>query len=113
MNISSDREIMIFRKEGNYGAMYSLAVSEKQQDGTYLQAYIPVWFRKGIELANKSMIKITKGWLKPTKDNKIVVFVSEYEQVGQVVENKTDESGFEAGTLYAEDILTADDDLPF
>lgn len=112
MNITSEREIMIFRREGNFGAMYSCAVSEKQQDGTYLQAYIPVWFRKGVELANKSMIKITKAWLKPTKDMKIVLFISEYEQKCEVVEN--DNKGFEGNKLYLDEI-TLDDtsDLPF
>lgn len=112
MNVTTNREIMIFAKSGQYGNMYSTAISEKQEDGTYLQVYIPVRFRKGVELANKSMIKITKAWLKPTKDMKIVLFVSEYEQVGEVIEQETND-GFEAGKLYSKDILTADDDLPF
>lgn len=111
MNVTTNREILIFRKDGNFGPMYSACVSEKQQDGTFLQSYITVWFRKGIELADRSMIKITKAWLKPTKDMKIVLFVSEYEQTGEVVEQETSD-GFEAGKLYADEIDVSDS-LPF
>ena len=110
MNITSDKEIMIFKRNGNYGPMYSTGISEKQQDGTYLRAYIPVWLRKGIELSDKDKIKIKKGWLKPTKDNKIVLFISEYEQIGQIVDN----SGFEGNRLYSNEITLEDDkDLPW
>lgn len=42
---------------------YSTGVSSKKQDGTYVNAYLPVKFRKGIVVDNKTKIDIKNGFL--------------------------------------------------
>ena len=69
---------MIFKSE--YG--YSTAISKKNQDGEYTNMYISVQLPKGVELENKTMIEITKGFLSfyNTKEGlpKIKIVVMEY-----------------------------------
>ena len=76
MNISG--KTMIFKSE--YG--YSTAISKKNQDGEYTKIYVSVQLPKGVELENKTMIEITKGFLSfyNTKDGlpKIKIVVMEY-----------------------------------
>ena len=57
MNITG--KTMIFKSE--YG--YSTAISNKNQEGQYDKMYISVQLPKGIELENKTMIDITKGFI--------------------------------------------------
>lgn len=69
---------MIFKSE--YG--YSTAISKKNQEGQYDKMYLSVQLPKGIELENKTMIEITKGFLSfyNTKDGlpKIKIVVMEF-----------------------------------
>lgn len=57
MNITG--KIMIFKSE--YG--YSTAISNKNQEGQYDKMYVSVQLPKGVELENKTMIDITKGFI--------------------------------------------------
>ena len=65
MNISGDT--MIFRKEheGRDGMWYtySTGVSSKKQDGTWLNGYLDVRFRKGVVVENKTKIHVNDGFL--------------------------------------------------
>ena len=76
MNISG--KTMIFKSE--YG--YSTTISNKNQEGQYDKMYLSVQLPKGIELENKTMIEITKGFLSfyQTKEGlpKIKIVVMEY-----------------------------------
>ena len=69
---------MIFRSE--YG--YSTAISNKNQDGEYENMYLSVQLPKGVELENKTMIEITKGFLTFYKNKeglpKLKIVVMEY-----------------------------------
>jgi len=42
---------------------YSIGVSKKKEDGTWINLYIPVSFRKGITIGNKAKIDIKDAWL--------------------------------------------------
>ena len=59
-------QTMIFRnehesREGTWYT-YTTGVSSKKQDGTYVNAYMPVRFKKGIVVDNKSKIDIKNGF---------------------------------------------------
>lgn len=79
----AEQEIMIFANE--YG--YSTGVSRKNQNDEYIKTYIPVNFRKGVTVENKTTIKIKDAWLslyeKKTEDKKKVlyIFVNEFDIV--------------------------------
>ena len=76
MNITG--ETLIFRNE--FG--YSTSISRKNQDGEYEKMYLSVQLPKGVELENKTMIEITKGFLSfyKTKEglSKLKIVVMEY-----------------------------------
>ena len=57
MNITG--KTMIFKSE--YG--YSIAISNKNQEGNYDKMYLQVQLPKGIELENKTMIEIQNGFI--------------------------------------------------
>ena len=58
---TDDKGVMVFanEKEGANGkyTLYSIGVSSKGQDGKYTNGYIPVRFKKGVTVANKTKIK--------------------------------------------------------
>lgn len=60
-------ETIIFRNEhdGKDGKWYTYAtgVSSKRQDGSYINDYIDVRFRKGVVVEHKSKINIKNGFL--------------------------------------------------
>ena len=89
-------DVMIFAKDYNGKTFYSLGMSKKKPDGTYLNGYMDCAFRKGVEVPNKTKITILKGWLDfyINKDKKTVtqVFISEFECDSQV----NDEPDFQA-----------------
>lgn len=63
---------MIFRQEYNSKIFYKVQITKKNFDGTEIKSYMPVTFKKGVELDNKSIIKIKKAienWY-PDKNNK-------------------------------------------
>ena len=68
MQISGKTKIF----KGKYG--YSCSISNKNQDGSYSNMFMQLQLPKGIELEDKSIIEITKGFISfySTKDgNKI------------------------------------------
>lgn len=72
---------MIFKND--YG--YSLSISDKKQDGTYEKTYLSVQLPKGVELENKTMIDVKRGFLGryKTKEGlpKIKVVIQEYDVI--------------------------------
>lgn len=114
MNISSEKQIKVWAREGQYGKMYSIGVSEKQQDNTYKTSYIPVRFRKNVNVDNEEMIYIRSAWLKPTKDNGVAIFINEFEKVEDTARKALEsdfllDDGFDPNNIT----LSEDDDLPF
>lgn len=105
-------EVMIFRYEGQYGANYSIGLSKKDKDGKYENGYIQCKFQKGVDIPNKTKIKIKDAWLTfNQKDKKTYpyIFIKNYELDEQPEENKKEESDpFEEFGLEIKD-----EDLPF
>ena len=82
MEISSNREEMIFRKDINNRVIYMLGLSNKLQDGTWEKGYIPVEFRKGENLKDKTKILIKEAYMKfYNKDKKThpYIFINKFE----------------------------------
>lgn len=104
MNITG--KTLIFRND--YG--YTTTISKKNQNGEYERMYISVQLPKGIELENKTMIEITKGFLSFYKNKQglpqIKVVIMEY---------KTDEEVQEREAIQNEQNYNYDfgDGLPF
>ena len=74
--------ITIYRKEFGDKVVYSTRISKKDKEGNYQNAFIPVQFKKDINVEDRSKIKILNGWLDfyINKDNKPVftIFISEF-----------------------------------
>lgn len=90
MNISNQYAITIFRKDYEGRTFYQTGLSKKKQDGSYENGYIPVQFKKGVELDNQTKIYIKNAWLTfyKTKDNKTVhyIFINEFNLVEEEIE---------------------------
>lgn len=86
MEIISNKEEMVFRKDYNGKPSYSLGLSKKDKDGKYINGYVKVNFKKGVELDNKSKIKIKNAWLDFYKDNEKTIptiFINEFEIIDE------------------------------
>lgn len=121
MNITSNNT-MIFRKEENGKVHYRAGLSSKKQDGSYDNGYIDVKLPKGIELADKTKINITKGFLsfynykdKEGKNKTIwYIVIQEYSAVGEVKkEKKEDDVYANFGTSIKAEDLDDGLELPF
>lgn len=88
MNITG--KTMIFKNEKG---MYSTALSTKNAEGKYENMYIAVNFKKGIELENKTLIDVEKGFLSFYKDKNgmahIKLIIMEFSTNSNETENTT------------------------
>lgn len=114
MTVDSKKPIMIFAKNKEYNGdtfrVYSTGISSKSQDGTYNNAYIPVKFRKGIEIEDRQLINILSAWLMPIKlkDNFIVgLFINDF----NLVESKNNSTNNATSNMSVNNYNM--DDLPF
>lgn len=75
-------ETMIFKNDKGF---YSTSVKNKLLDGTYENMYIPVNFKKGIEVHNKTKINVSDGFISfyKTKEGlpKIKLVVTDFEEI--------------------------------
>lgn len=126
MEIVSQKNEMIFRKDYNGKPSYSIGLSRKQNDGTYINGYMKVSFKKDVELKNKSRIRINQAWLDFYKaDGKTMpyIFINDYtltqdgESDTQNVEvespNPFEDFGNSIKTEVQETFEIKDSDLPF
>ena len=119
MEIVSNKEEMIFRNEYNGKVSYQIGLSKKDKDGKFISGYVPVNFKKGIDLKNKTKIKIKNAWLDFYKKDKATIptiFISEFD----ITEEPKEENPFEEfGNSIKTDfdvggqIEITDDDMPF
>lgn len=98
---------MVFRKDYNGKALYSVGLSKKDVDGNRIYGYIAAKFRKGIELDDKTRIIVKNGWLDFYKKGNITVpqiMITEFEVAKPVPQNAA------PSQAYFEAI---DEDMPF
>ena len=114
MNVSTNRIFTIFKQENQYGTFYSIGLSHKKQDGSYENGYMPVRFKKGVELNNQTRIEIKNAWIDFYKDkNKATqtyIFINEFETTEQIATKNTQE---EINEDDFNNVVLTDDDLPF
>lgn len=112
MNIETEKQVMVFRTDNEYGTFYNLGLSKKAKDGSYINGYMPCQFKKGVELENQTKIYIKKAWLTFYLKDKVTnpyVFISEFETLENTIkENHVDLNPYEE---MGQEIQ--DDDLPF
>lgn len=126
MEIVSQKNEIIFRKDYNGKPSYSIGLSRKTPDGDYMNGYMKVSFRKGVEIKNKSKIRINQAWLDFYKDDGKTmpyIFINDYtlaqdgEPEAEKVEvdspNPFEDFGNSIKTGIQETIEITDDDLPF
>lgn len=116
MNITNDREVMIFRSEWQDKAIYNVGLSKKLQDGNYENGTIMCQFKNGVDLANQTKITIKSAWLSfyKNKDKHTIpyIFINEFDLVEEEkkeVEKKQSDPFKE----FAEKNLIDENDLPF
>jgi hypothetical protein len=128
MQVISDKNEIVFRTDYNGKPSYSLGLSKKNKEGQYVNGYIRAYFKKGVELNNKSKIRIKDAWIDFYRDgNKTIptIFVSEYElekdsgNENENIEEEVNSNPFEEFGNSKTDfdignqIKIEDDDLPF
>ena len=117
MNITTDNKYMIFKKDGQYGAMYSIGLSKKNQKGQYENGYMPVRFKKDVELDDRTEIYIKDAWLTfYKKDNTTVpyVFINEFKNLDEAIQpTKETLEQNDPYKQFGEEVEITDEMLPF
>lgn len=118
MNITNDKEVMIFKNEYNGRINYSVGLTKKDKDGKYINGYMNVQFKKDIELENQTKIKIKEAWLSFNQHEKKTypyIFINDFELVEKKESNPYEEFGNNMKTEFnvGEQIQITDEDLPF
>ena len=122
MNITNDKEVMIFRSEYEGKVFYSIGLSKKNQDGSFTNGYMSCQFKNGVNLANQTKIKIGKAFLtfyinQKTKETKPYIMILDFTMSDNTTKNKDiDLYATFGSTVKAEDVdnLTIDEtELPF
>lgn len=53
-------KVIVYRHEGNYGPSYKVMITKTKMDGTKAKFYKDIKFRKGVEVENRTLIKINQ-----------------------------------------------------
>ena len=115
MNVVYDKEITIYRFEGQYGPSYSIGLSKKTQDDKVEYGYMPCKFRKGVELPNKTKIRIRNAFISFNKKNDktyLYIFINSFEELYQKQEKK-EEVKPDPYAEFSNEVEITDDQLPF
>lgn len=85
MTITADK-VKVFRYDNGNFPKYSIGISSKDKDGNWVSAYMDIKFKKGVEIADRTDIKIKNSFFvveeyKGTKYIKIMV--TDFEIVGE------------------------------
>ena len=121
MEIVSNKDEMVFRKDYEGRPIYSIGLSRKDKNGEYVKGYITANFREGVDIKNGSRIKINNAWLSFYKKENMTIptiFVSDFELTSEP-KPKEETNPFEdfGNSIKTESnfeqINITDEDLPF
>jgi hypothetical protein len=76
-----------------HGTGYYTTVARKLEDGTYDNAFVSVSFRKGVELEDRTRIKVNDGFLsfwRKTPETKEMITITRKDGTTEEVEKKGD-----------------------
>ena len=121
MNLEAGKIVMVFCKEFDDKKIYSIGLSKKNKNGGYDNGFMSVRFKKGVEVGNKTRIKIKDAWLSfNTNEGKTFpyIFINDYEVISEPNPEKKESNPYEdfgnsIKTEVQEQIEITDDDLPF
>lgn len=113
----------IYRYDGQYGTTYSVGLRKKKKDGTYEMGFMPVRFKKDVEVENKTEISVPKdmAWLSfNVKDGKTYpfIFINDFEVVEkepskEEVKEEPKDDNMKIYEDFGKEIEIKDEDLPF
>ena len=125
MNLEAGKIVMVFCKEFDDKKLYSIGLSKKNKNGGYDNGFMSVRFKKGVEVRNKTRIKIKDAWLSfNVKDNKTFpyIFINDFEIISEPnpsaekcgkEENPFEDFGNSIKTEVQETFDIQESDLPF
>lgn len=67
--IEPNHSYKVYRKDYNGQTYYNIMIDQKNIDNTKTRFYVPILFRKGVELQNETVIKIVKA-IENARENK-------------------------------------------
>lgn len=117
MNVSNEKEIMIFK---NDNGKYSFQISKKNLDGSYSSAYFPIQFNKGVELDNRTLIKIKNAWIsfynweyENKKGTTFFIKCNDFEEIESKEIPKTQKEEKNPFEEFGEQLQIDESELPF
>lgn len=124
MEIVSDREETIYRKDFDGKPKYTIGLVKKDKQGNYENGYMTARFKQDVTLRDRTKIMIKQAWLSFSQYEKKTypyVFINDFEIVdeGEMQETQGDEvNPFEymktkVESDIGEQIRIEDGDLPF
>ena len=129
MNINTQNAYTIFKNNVGDKTYFKIGLSKKRQDGTYENGYVPIQFKKGVDIPNQTKIYLRQAWW--TFYNKVVsVNGSEHKETipyifcndfitleDRIAETRPDFDAMEEKKSTQTSFITADmisdEDLPF
>jgi hypothetical protein len=114
MEIKTDKEEMIFRKDYEGKPRYTIGLSKKDKDGKYENGYMTVKFKQDVSLENQTKIRIKSAWLGFNQyENKTYpyIFINEFETIDKKEENPFEQ--MKAKIASENGVEINDEDLPF
>lgn len=93
MNITSDRPVMVFKREYQGREYYSLGLSKKDRNNNYINGYMACEFRKGVHLDDKTKIYLKNAFITfYLKDKTTVPYakILDFETVEETIQNSKD-----------------------
>ncbi len=79
--IKQTGETTIYRKDFDKPS-YSISIGKKKEDGNWINVFIPVSFRKGVSVGNKTKVTITDAWpscYEGKNGNVLTIFINEFD----------------------------------
>ena len=122
MNLEAGKIVMVFCKEFDDKKIYSIGLSKKNKNGGYDNGFMSVRFKKGVEVRNKTRIKIKEAWLGfNTNEGKTYpyIFINDFSIVEDERQNGTNEVNpyeymkAKVESDFGEQIEIKPEDLPF
>lgn len=124
MNITAKQALMIFRQAYENRVYFKIGISKKRQDGTYENGYIPVQFKKNVDVPDKTKIYIRDAWLSfYNKEESIngamlkktipYIFINDFITMQEQIANNHVDFGPKAITQLPIEGLISEDDLPW
>jgi len=122
MNLEAGKITMVFVKEFDGRKIYSIGLSKKNKNGSYENGFMSARFKKDVEIANKTRIKIKEAFLSfNVKDNKTFpyIFINDYEIISETnpehkeIQEMTNDEHYKTKSDTFEQVEINEDDLPF